>query len=251
MASPLVGVATVNALLFGVYGGLIDWQRRLAGNAEPTMTQVFVAGAGSGLINSVVSAPSELVKIQMQNQRTGRRPRRGESFGKTSSGTTGAMSPMQCLREIVTTHGWRGCFRGLGATVLRETPSYGVYFAVFDGLQRHSVIDASRDWQLMLAGGISGVAGWLSTYPFDVIKTHIQAQPLGRPGPGLSFRQAFAELAAENAPWHRTFFRGVGPTVVRAFPTNAVIFWAYAYTMRNMERLGRMDEPADDRDKVA
>lgn len=143
MASPLVGVVAVNAFLFGVYGYLLDVQQRVfqtassdanlsstagevGGNGsadgnggQPKLWHIFWAGAGSGLANSLISCPIELAKIQLQNQSawTGRQFR----------------GPWECFQRIRREHGIRGCFRGMVATVWRETPSYGVYFVVFEG----------------------------------------------------------------------------------------------------------------------
>jgi len=35
---------------------------------SPTLTQIFIAGAGSGFANTIVASPIELAKIRLQNQ---------------------------------------------------------------------------------------------------------------------------------------------------------------------------------------
>lgn len=52
MSSPLVGVAAINSLLFGVYGWFMNIQLKGLAN-EPTLTQVAIAGCGSGIVNSL------------------------------------------------------------------------------------------------------------------------------------------------------------------------------------------------------
>jgi len=92
--------------------------------------------------------------------------------------------------------------------------------------------------ELMLAGGFSGIAAWMSTYPMDVVKTRIQAQPLipGAPGETPPCRGLLDGLASilksEGVPG---LFRGATATIIRAFPTNAVIFTVYALTMRRLD----------------
>jgi len=74
MSLPLVGVAVINAFLFGVYGKLLDVQNKWAASTsklEPRLAHVFWAGAGSGFINSFISGPTELAKIQLQVQKNG------------------------------------------------------------------------------------------------------------------------------------------------------------------------------------
>jgi solute carrier family 25 carnitine/acylcarnitine transporter 20/29 len=220
VSSPLVGVTAINTLLFGVYGFFLESQ--LQPGQTPNLWQIFVAGAGSGFVNSFISGPVELSKIQMQNQ-----------IGK---GTF--RSPSDCMHQVWRRHGLIGCYRGLWPTILRETPSYGAYFACFEGIRRAWSTEENQgqldNSQLMLAGGISGIAGWMSTYPVDVVKTRIQAQPLfptsdTKPTKTSLISWFRSILKNEGMPG---FFRGATATVIRAFPTNAVIFTVYALTMR-------------------
>lgn len=162
----------VNALLFGVYGALLAAQLPHP-DATPSISQIFIAGAGSGLINSVISGPVELCKIKLQLQK--------------NAAKTNAPAPIpalphlngswDCLRFIVRTQGVKGLFLGLNSTILREVPSYGAYFASYeafcrfltppptvlpDGTKKDAELSGPR---LMLAGGLAGIAGWISTYP--------------------------------------------------------------------------------------
>lgn len=118
----------MNAFLFGVYGYLLDCLHKLTGSPyndsqqqqqQPGLAHVFWAGAGSGIANSLISCPLELAKIQVQNQSAWK----GRQF----------RGPWDCFKYILREHGPSGCFRGMTATVLRETPSYGVYFLTFEG----------------------------------------------------------------------------------------------------------------------
>jgi solute carrier family 25 carnitine/acylcarnitine transporter 20/29 len=227
MASPLVGVAVINAALFGVYGFLLDTQQKLEGNrfGEPALHQVFWAGAGSGFINSIISGPTELVKIQLQNQKEGRR-----SFTQHTM-----KGPLDCFQKIYRQEGLRGCLRGMNATILRETPSYGVYFAAFETIQRQLQRDEQiSPWSLMMAGGLSGVFGWISTYPMDVIKTKIQAQPISSSKNYRGIIDCGRAIVKAEGP--TVLWRGLGATIVRAFPTNAVIFLTYSMSMNFLDR---------------
>lgn len=88
--------------------------------------------------------------------------------------------------------------------------------------------------ELMLAGGLSGVAGWLSTYPFDVIKTRIQAHPLSSKSYIRSIDTLQCGINIVREEGCGVLWRGTWATVLRAFPTNAVIFLAYSWTMRGL-----------------
>ena len=91
----------------------------------PTLTQIFFAGAGTGMIGSyvtpatrclpelnsvyrVITTPTELVKIRQQALLT-------------------PISTRQMLQRIIQQDGIRGLYRGITATGLRDI-GYGFYF---------------------------------------------------------------------------------------------------------------------------
>ena len=63
MASPMAGVAAVNAIVFGVYG---NFQKHIS-NPE-ALSSHFLAGAAAGFVQSFVCSPMELVKTRLQVQ---------------------------------------------------------------------------------------------------------------------------------------------------------------------------------------
>ncbi|KAI9179270.1 hypothetical protein H9P43_005933 [Blastocladiella emersonii ATCC 22665] len=235
MSSPLVGVAMVNALLFGVYGTLLEAQLDHAG-ATPTLTQIFLAGSGSGLINSIISCPMELAKIRVQNQTDA-----VHSVVRTTM--PHFKSPLHCLRYLHATQGVRGMFLGMVPTMVRETPSYGTYFFAYEFLCRtlarsnghtddRGAEAALRPWQLMLAGGLSGIAGWMSTYPADVLKTKIQSADRGTYKGMWDCAKITVRAEGITGLW-----RGSMATIVRAFPTNAATFLVWHHAMEVLRKV--------------
>jgi solute carrier family 25 carnitine/acylcarnitine transporter 20/29 len=101
---------------------------------------VFFAGAFSGLINSFLSCPIELLKIRLQNQ----------AKEKLYNGN------IDLIKKIWARNGWKGFYKGLGITIIRETPSYGVYFASYELLTNSIGSDSST--ALLIAGGLAGVS---------------------------------------------------------------------------------------------
>lgn len=72
----------------------------------------------------------------------------------------------------------------------------------------------------LVAGGIGGIAAWAISYPFDVIKSRLQSS--------TQYKGTWdCALQSYRAEGHRVFFVGLGTTVVRSFPVNAVIFLVY------------------------
>ncbi len=140
--------------------------------------------------------------------------------------------PWDCLRSIHQSHGVRGCFRGLSATIWREIPGFAVYMASYEYMCEKLVKKAKekdRTFTIsLLAGGIAGTLSWACNIPLDVVKSRLQSDDLGRPRYGSTWH-CFARCYREEG-W-RVFFRGLPVICVRAFPTNAVTLTVYTSTM--------------------
>ncbi|KAJ3211122.1 hypothetical protein HK099_008094 [Clydaea vesicula] len=199
MASPLIGVALINSLLFGVYGSAIRvFSKDETGN--PSLTAIACAGMTS-------------VKIRLQNQR---------DLTHIPKGYPVYNGPIDCIKKIYASQGIKGYFRGLNSTILRETPSYGAYFASYEFLCRQLIPDGNYDvpsFRLLLAGGFAGVCGWIVTYPFDVIKTRLQSVEQEIKPTYKGVFDCYKKLVA--AEGSRVLWSGLGAACVRAFPTNA------------------------------
>ncbi|XP_012658920.1 mitochondrial basic amino acids transporter isoform X1 [Otolemur garnettii] len=205
LGSPLMGLTFINALVFGVQGNTL----RALGHDSPL--NQFLAGAAAGAIQCVICCPMELAKTRLQLQDAGpARAYRGS---------------LDCLVQTYQREGLRGVNRGMVATLLRETPSFGVYFLAYDVLTRSLGCEPGDRLlvpKLLLAGGTAGIASWLSTYPVDVVKSRLQADGLrGAPcyrGIVDCMRQSY------QAEGWRVFTRGLASTLLRAFPVNAATF---------------------------
>jgi hypothetical protein len=84
------------------------------------MWSSLAAGVGSGALASMLCAPLDLVRTRMQVWGQVVRSKNGAAF-------TGSTSLTGMLREIIQRDGWRGCFRGLGATLVTVPFFWGVY----------------------------------------------------------------------------------------------------------------------------
>lgn len=207
MSSPIAGVAMVNSIVFGVYG---HTQRHLS---EPDrLSAHFLAGVSAGLAQTPVSSPIELAKTRLQLQS----PLQSDSRG-----------PIQCLRNIYKKEGYRGVFKGLNITFLREGPSYGVYFVTYEMLTKTSSKQPISTPHMLLAGGLAGTASWVISYPIDVIKSRIQAESSDRYSGALDCLKK--SIRAEG---YSCLYRGLNSTILRAFPTNAATFTVVTWTFR-------------------
>jgi solute carrier family 25 carnitine/acylcarnitine transporter 20/29 len=172
--------------------------------------KTFLAGAAAGGIGSLVTSlalcPIELVKVRVQ-----------------TGGETGLA---RCALNIARQGGLRALYKGLGATVLREAPGnvafFGTYEAALGSLRRNGVF-ATDDARVLVAGGLAGIGFWLVALPADNVKT--QQQLFANSGGLLS---AANEIRASQGM--RGFYRGLVPVLVRAFPSNAALFWGVSKT---------------------
>ena len=93
------------------------------------MKSSLAAGVGSGILASVVCAPLDLVRTRMQVA--------GDVKAHGGPGRVpGNLSVYQALKEIIQKDGFRGCFRGLGATLATVPALWGLYFPLYEHLKK-------------------------------------------------------------------------------------------------------------------
>jgi solute carrier family 25 carnitine/acylcarnitine transporter 20/29 len=197
-------------------------------------TKIFLCGMAAGMVQSIFLCPMEHIKCRVQVDTTHK-----------YRGTAHA-----CY-SIIQEHGIKALNRGMGATLCREVPSFGMYFVSYDivkvyiektlqQMNKNNSISSNAANNnehahayiaSALAGGISGVLAWLVTYPFDVIKTHIQTGPLEHASKGT---WAVGRELVHTHGW-KYMFRGLGVCLFTAVPVNAVIFPTYEYVLELLE----------------
>eukprot|EP01127_Copromyxa_protea_P024102 TRINITY_DN9335_c0_g1_i1.p1 TRINITY_DN9335_c0_g1~~TRINITY_DN9335_c0_g1_i1.p1 ORF type:complete len:301 (+),score=14.21 TRINITY_DN9335_c0_g1_i1:35-937(+) len=223
---PMIGAAGINAVLFFMY----DWtcqhlvNKRLKANplhniTEATLTEVTIAGFMGGVVQTFVVTPFELAKIKLQGQHT----------YSEYKGT------FHCMSKIFKHNGITGLYRGFVVTMLRDAPAFGFYFWAYEYLKRHWLPENSP-LSILIAGGLAGASCWLSSYPFDVVKTRIQMDCLDKPqykGMVDCFRKTYQEGGS------KIFVRGLPTTLVRGFIVNSATFYGYESCLALMgSRLG-------------
>lgn len=218
MAAPFASVTLQNAIAFQTYAVLSRaFDKNRAADDPPSYTGVALGGIGTGAIQSLLLSPIELIKIRLQLQQ------------KTIKNTNG---PINVAKNILQTEGWRGVYRGLTITVLRDAPAHGVYFWTYEYMRERLHPGCRKHGQetfqtMLLAGGLAGVTSWISCYPLDVIKTRIQAES-GRSHMGMV--HCFQRIAKHEG--YKVLWRGLGTAVTRAFIVNGTIFSAYEIALR-------------------
>lgn len=223
MSSPLACLAFVNAIVFGVYGSMNESlkKRNAIYGEETSLTKVkreFIAGTVSGVAQCLITCPMELVKCRMQVY---------------SASSVSSITMIETVRRIRKQDGrmLRGLYRGMVPTLLRDAPAFGIYFSSFQYLLDLQEGTPSQG-SLLMAGGIAGTLSWLLIYPIDVIKTRMQ---IDGDKYGYSIGKCCRSMLRESCGDWKIFFKGFTPTLIRAFPVNAVTFYVVRKTFDHYE----------------
>ena len=269
VGGPMIGAAPLNALAFAGNGKTL----RYLDSAFPSSTassrpysHYLIAGCVGGFTQTIAAVPAELIKVRLQVLQ-------GEKGAKAGAKGAGG-SPTNALamiRHVWATEGLRGFFRGFAVTCVRDVPSYGVYFLVYE-MAKDALLalparspslsaspSASEQWAssaavssveshppspllfpspvlpMLISGALAGASSWLSCYPIDVIKSIIQTGHGGVGGASSRMLTVSRDLYARGG-W-RAFFRGLSPTLVRSVPVNAVTFTVYEHCQLLWETL--------------
>ncbi|KAL9547606.1 hypothetical protein MBANPS3_006087 [Mucor bainieri] len=230
VAPPLAGIGFCNAVMFMSNGYFRRWLQK-DGSKPLSILEIGVAGSMAGSVMSFLNCPIELLKVKLQTQDP-----KGviNMHGKLEAPpTTNVLikykGVIDCGIRSIRSQGLLAIYRGMGMTLLRDAPGTFAYFVCYESLKR--VFQSMRGdgelktVDLLMAGGFSGFAAWLPSYPQDVIKSCYQNDSRF-----TSYRQAFREILRTKGP--KGFINGISPAMVRAFPANAATFFAYEMVMK-------------------
>lgn len=104
---------------------------------------LLLAACNAGFVTSFFVTPIERIKVMMQASKKYK-------------------NEFICLKAILQTEGVGGLFgRGLGTTLGREIPSYGIYFFIYGFFTQLSFLESLGNLAPLLFGALSGMASWL------------------------------------------------------------------------------------------
>ncbi len=250
MASPLLGNAPLNALTFAGYGQGMRMlesafgpppraERAGAGWLDSATTRAYLAGCWGGVLQCVVVTPVEYVKCQAQ-------------------ATRHSVGSWDIAKRLLRTHPlWPlGLYRGWWITVIRDVPSYGAYFWAYDhaklfldrvrverlhGAPRPSPDAPFATPIVLTAGAFAGAVCWTVTYPAERVKTEVQTAADHAPRSELRMWNVARRLWRAEGP--SAFTRGLGTTILRALPVNAVTLYVYELVLRALSPPRRLEPP--------
>jgi len=219
MASPLLGIAGVNSLLFASYG---ISKRIISPFPQRSLKEIALAGGMAGAANAILASPVEMFKVRMQGQ-----------YGAATDKRLLAV-----VSEMWKDWGFRkGIMRGYWVTVAREIPAYAGFYTAFEFSKRTFQERLGTDlpvWALLASGSTGGIAYWLSCYPLDVVKSRIQLRttpPSGTPTQYIAHE--LKTIVHESGI--TGLFRGLSPSLLRSIPAAASTFAAFELTREYLE----------------
>ena len=213
----MAGQAVIKAIAFTANNFALNFiQEQHVLPASSGLVALVLAASFSGFVTSFVVAPVERVKVMMQ-----------------ASGKSLYQNDLQCAKAVIRTEGLTGLFgRGLGVTIAREVPSYGLYFVTYSLLSQTAAADMlGSNLSPLVFGALAGMACWLPVYPVDVVKTLMQNTEgeNGDEDSGLGTWDVVQDLYAEGGIG--AFFDGLTPKMLRAAVNHSVTFWCYSLLM--------------------
>ncbi|CAG9863386.1 unnamed protein product [Phyllotreta striolata] len=215
ISSPLVGLGIMNSLLFGIYGSVLRMM-----DDPHSLVAINLGAMASAFGTAPICSPVELTKSRLQ-----------------VAGARAGRNPLDCLMKLYYSEGvYNGVFKGFGLTLLREIPSNMSYFMSYEYLKGK---ETPSTLQLFNAGGMAGAISWIVPYPIDVIKSRMQVDGSRGPRKYKNWRDCLRKTIKREG--YKGLYRGLTPTVVRAYPTNGVTFLSVDYILKHFNIRGPDD----------
>ncbi len=168
-----------------------------------------ICGAVAGFTCRMVIAPLDVLKIRFQVQReTG-----GMYMYRSMAGA---------VKTIVQSEGYRALWKGNVAALLMASGYTAVQFGVYERIRGSKRLQNIRDdLRYLVSGGSAAATATVATYPLDLIRTRMAAEPAIYPTLIGTYQSVMSKFGV------RGFYFGVGPTVVQIVPYMALNYTAF------------------------
>ena len=228
--SPLIGISFCVAVQFSANifarNYFFSKNSKNINNTKPdilSIRQNVLAGFFAGFCNSFLISPIELIRIKLQMQ--------GNGLNNKYAGTA------DCAAQIYRFDGFKGIYQGFCSSLLREGPGFAIYFGIYETLMQRSLKHYGKKENIPLVntlcyGGVSGIFLWLFTFPFDVVKSRIQADDPAK--------RKYKNILSTFSIIHRDsgiggFFKGIAPCLVRAPLGNGLTFLTFETVSKHLK----------------
>eukprot|EP01083_Nonionella_stella_P272705 924872_1 len=241
LSAPLIGSTFECLIIFWLFGSSERYLKKSFTNNKPLAPwQTAICSAIAGTGTTLWLTPVEFIKCQMQAPNTAAMYQNSTArcfiytvthhplllFNKNALIGTGC-------REITGSVIWFGSYKLCTRSLTR-------YYV---GQHQMEDIDHANvpNWIYLVGGATAGVTYWSCCYPFDLIKSIIQTEEVGKSKTEhVSFwRQLYNRYTMYG---FRSLYNGLGVTIPRAFISNGFIFFAYEYSRNYLDKMTPSDE---------
>ncbi|KAB2004947.1 hypothetical protein ES319_D11G235600v1 [Gossypium barbadense] len=228
----ILRTAPFKAINFYAYDTYRNQQLKLSGKEEASNFERFLAGAAAGITATLLCLPLD-TQIRTVMVAPG-----GEALG----GLFGT------FRHMVQTEGFFSLYKGLVPTIISMAPSGAVFYGVYDMLKsaylhspkgRKRIQDMKRGVQelnafeqlelgpirTLLYGAIAGACSEAATYPFEVVRRHLQMQVRATK---LSAFATCVKIVEEGGGMH-ALYAGLIPSILQVLPSAAISYLVYEF----------------------
>lgn len=219
--TPLISSIVETTFLFSAYQQIKNRLLTSTNRKELNDKESFLAGSLTGSCLAFIVTPMELIKNRLQVQQQGKGERLYNGI-------------IDCAVKTLKKEGFfHGIYRGFLSTVCKESIGNGFWFATYYWLtnrfipQNGSRTDLSS-LTLIFSGATAGAIYWIVPFPIDTIKNRMQVS-------GNSFFNTYRVIYSQQGL--KGFYKGIGVTVFRALPSNAVTFLVYEKIIQLLEKV--------------
>lgn len=252
IGAPMANQIIMNTVMFTVFNKVKDASNQSSYLDENS--SALVAGLFSGFATACLSTPTDWIKIQQQislsnnNESNINMAKQTRHYGTYSIIRNqiikdGKFHPLQFTQTL---------YRGHVANLGREGVFTMVYLGLYDRITHAVKVrkgkvhnnDTTIDNQpldmgeVILMSSFTGACAWLCNYPFDTIKTVMQAGGIASVKSStssaqqrISMKSAIQSIYKSGGGW-RAFWRGAGSSTIRAMLVTSSRMLAYEKTIQ-------------------
>ncbi|CAI5758624.1 unnamed protein product [Candida verbasci] len=228
LKAPLVGACLETSILFTCYNFSNVYLTKSFHLSDDNFAVKCLSGAFAGFAASFILTPIELVKCQLQ-----------VSNLVTRTGSTNIHTYSTIIMKILNEKGIIGLFHGLESTIVREVFGTSIWFGTYEYINQYyrntkDTYIKNESLRLLISGAMAGLTFNLSVFPIDTIKSNIQTFDLRNHGkPKLNSWQITKYILSKPGGF-KNLYNGLGITLIRSIPANAIIFYSYEVLKQNI-----------------
>lgn len=185
----------------------------------PSASTPLFAGITARTLISTIASPLELIRTNLQ------------STPSSSSNPNTLRSVTSSIANLVRKQGPASLWKGLSATLWRDVPFSGLYWANYEGLKSWFNRGGREGTSVAFASGaISGSVAALVTSPFDVLKTRRQALVMSTPLHITATLPLLRHMVQTEG--YSALYAGIGPRMAKIAPACGIMVACYEVCIR-------------------